>query len=98
MSVTEIAKDYGWGAPTLNKILSELGVQYKRGGTWHLYYKYQDKGYTGSKTHIIDEETSKRHMYWTQKGRLFIYHLLKEKKGIVPIMERESNQLRLVYP
>ena len=96
LSVTQIAKDYGMGAPTLNKILHELGVQYKQGGTWFLYHKYQDKGYTHSKTHVIDSEKSTTHTYWTQKGKRFIYEILKEKKGILPVTERENKQLRLV--
>jgi Rha family phage regulatory protein len=96
LSVTKIAKDFGMGAPTLNRILHELGVQYKQSGTWVLYHKYQNKGYAQTKTHNIDAEKSNVHLYWTQKGRLFIYDLLKEKKGIVPLIEKENEQLRLV--
>src|SRR5699024_9068936 len=96
LSVTQIAKDYGMGAPTLNKILHELGVQYKQGGTWFLYHKYQDKGYTHSKTHVIDSEKSTTHTYWTQKGKRFIYEIFKDKKGILPVTERENKQRRLV--
>src|SRR5690625_4097479 len=91
LSVTQVAKDFGMGAPTLNKILHELGVQYKKGSRWYLYHKYQDKGYTQSKTYAINAEETKDHMYWTQKGRLFIYELLKEKKGILPTVERDAS-------
>lgn len=90
LSVTQVAKDFGLGAPTLNKILHELGVQYKKGHRWYLYHQYQDKGYTQSKTHVISADETKDHMYWTQKGRLFIYETLKNKKGILPIVEREE--------
>src|SRR5690625_1194926 len=90
LSVTQIAKDFGMGAPTLNKILHELGVQYKKGHRWYLYHQYQDKGYTQSKTYAINAEETKDHMYWTQKGRLFIYEILKEKKGILPNIEKET--------
>lgn len=95
-AIGKIAKDYGMGAQTLNNILHELGVQYKQGGTWMLYYKYQDKGYAQTKTYTVDAERSNLHLYWTQKGRLFIYEILKDKKGILPLVERQSEQLRLV--
>lgn len=96
LAIGKIAKDYGIGAQTLNNILHELGVQYKQSGTWMLYYKYQDKGYAQTKTYTVDAERSNVHLYWTQKGRLFIYDILKEKKGIVPLIERDTEQLRLV--
>lgn len=88
LSVTKIAKDYGMSATTLNKLLSELGIQYKQGGTWLLYQKYADKGYTQSTTHIIDEDRSSLLTKWTQKGRLFIYELLKGKE-VYPLIEQE---------
>ncbi|WP_243549243.1 phage antirepressor KilAC domain-containing protein [Priestia megaterium] len=93
LSVSKIAKDYGMSARTFNKLLHELGVQFKQGDCWLLYQRYADKGYTQSKTHTIDSEKSKMHTYWTQKGRLFIYELLKRRKGILPIMERENQQV-----
>jgi Rha family phage regulatory protein len=90
LSISKIAKDYGMSARKLNKLLHELGVQYKQGDCWLLYAKYQEKGYTQSKTHAIDSEISKMHTYWTQKGRLFIYETLKNKLGILPLIERED--------
>lgn len=95
LSVTKIAKDYGMSGNALNSLLHELGVQYKQGDVWLLYQKYADKGYTQSKTHVIDSERSAFHTYWTQSGRLFIYELLKQKKGILPLIEREAG-LKLV--
>lgn len=91
LSISKIAKDFGLSAMKLNKILHELGIQFKQGDCWLLYQKYADKGYTQSKTHAIDSEMSKLHTYWTQKGRLFIYETLKNKKGILPIIERQAN-------
>ncbi len=87
VAISIIAKDYGMSGKALNTMLHELGVQYKQGECWLLYQKYADKGYTQSKTQVLDEERSKMHTYWTQKGRLFIYDLLKAK-GILPIIER----------
>ena len=91
--ITLIAKDYGKSARAFNKLLSELKIQYKCGNTWALYQEYADKGYTHSRTHIINgkggKPEPKMHTYWTQKGRLFIYDLLKSD-GIVPLIEREG--------
>ena len=93
LSATEIAKDYGKTANWLNKYLHEKGVQFKQGGIWLLYQKYAEKGYTSTKTHTFNGKDGKQHTrlhtHWNQKGRLFIYELLKQD-GILPIMEREE--------
>lgn len=90
MPITQIAKDYGLSGTALNKILHELGVQYKMAGTWLLYQDYASLGYTQSRTHVIDAEKSVMHTYWTQKGRLFLYDLLKNEKGLLPIIEKTA--------
>ena len=92
LSMTEIAKDYGKSAKGMNKLLNELGIQYKQGGVWFLYAKYQDKGYTQTKTQNYNRpdgtQGSRVHMYWSQKGRLFLYDLLKSE-GILPMVEQD---------
>ena len=87
MSVSKIAKDFGKSAVWLNRKLEEKKVQYSQGGVWLLYQKYADKGYTQSTTHAIDDEHSRLLTKWTQKGRLFIYELLKGD-GILPLIEQ----------
>lgn len=95
LSTSQIAKDYGKSAKWLNAMLHDLGVQYNQGGVWLLYQKYAELGYTRSKTHTYSgndgEQHSRLHTYWTQKGRLFIYDLLKEN-GILPLIEREEQK------
>ena len=91
VSVSEIAKDYGKSAKWLNEKLHELKVQFKQGKKiWLLYQKYAEKGYTSTKTQTFNGSDgkvhSKVHTYWTQKGRLFIYDLLKDQ-GILPEIE-----------
>lgn len=89
--ITAIAKDYGMSGSAMNSKLHELGIQYKQSGQWFLYAKYQDRGYTHSETHPIrhadGRESVKMNTKWTQKGRLFLYDVLK-KNGIVPTIER----------
>lgn len=93
VTITQIAKDYGMSGRKMNKILEDLHVQYKQSGQWLLYAEYHDKGYTHSKTIDITRKDGTPDVTmetkWTQKGRLFIYELLKGE-GILPIIEREQ--------
>lgn len=89
LSVTQIAKDYGKSAKWLNQKLHELGVQYNQSGTWLLYQNHAENGYTQSTTHAISDSKNKLFTKWTQKGRLFIYELLKDE-GILPMIERNN--------
>ena len=94
MSIGKIAKDFGKSAVWLNKWLHEKGIQYKQGDIWLLYQKYAEKGYTSTKTQSYNgsdgEIHSKVHTYWTQKGRLFLYDLLKEN-GYLPLIEKGAS-------
>ena len=99
--VTILAKDYGMSAFNFNELLKSLGIQYKRGGVWVLKKAYHDKGYTKTKTFIVNKKSKykKQNRYytpvtkistlWTQKGRLFLYNELKSY-GILPLMERNK--------
>lgn len=91
VTITQIAKDYGMSGNKLNEMLHELGVQYKQSSQWLLYAKYQDKGYTHSETVNITRSDGrpdiKMNTKWTQKGRLFLYNLLKAN-GILPTIEK----------
>jgi anti-repressor protein len=92
ISTSAIAKDYGKSAIWMNRYLHEKGVQFKQGDIWLLYQKYAQKGYTSTKTHSYSgsdgEPHTKVHTYWTQKGRLFIYELMKSD-GMKPLIEQE---------
>lgn len=91
VTITQIAKDYGMSGQELNKKLHELKVQYKQSKQWLLYSSLQDKGYTHSETIDITRTGGIPDISmitkWTQKGRLFLYDLLKENY-ILPIIER----------
>lgn len=91
VTVGQIAKDYGMSAQRLNKLLHDLKVQYKQSGQWLLYSSIHGEGYTHSSTKEIehkDGSTSVRmNTKWTQKGRLFIYDLLKER-SVLPTIEK----------
>lgn len=93
VTITQIAKDYGMSGRKLNKILKELKIQYKVGGQWVLYSKYQNDGYVHSRTIDITRTDGRADVTmqteWTQKGRLFLYEELK-KHGYVPVIEQAA--------
>jgi len=93
VTISVIAKDYGWSAKRMNTFLHGSGIQFKQGKIWLLYQNHAQKGYTDTKTHLHPgkdgEPHSSVHTYWTQKGRLFIYETMKAK-GLLPLIERGS--------
>lgn len=91
VTITQIAKDYGLSGRKMNQILKDLKIQYKVGGQWVLYSKYQNNGYVHSRTIDITRTDGRPDVTmqteWTQKGRLFLYEELK-KQGYVPVIEQ----------
>lgn len=87
LPISVIAKNYGMSGNKMNETLHELGVQYKQGGTWLLYAKYQNEGYTHTEMKLWEgSKKMKPNTKWTQKGHLFIYDFLK-KHDILPTIE-----------
>lgn len=86
-TATQIAKEFGWGAETINKKLKERGVHYKQNGQWILYAQYSNKGYTKSVTRTFTRSDgttgSQLQTVWTEKGREFIYHLLNQNQQAI---------------
>ena len=93
MTVTEIAKDYGWSGSHMNQMLKELKVIYRQGSHWVLYQKYANKGYGQYEPYPFKDsdgkQNAKNNLKWTQKGRKFIYDLLAEH-DIKPVLERHD--------
>ena len=85
-NTNQIAKELGMSAVGLNAELNSLGIQYKQSGTWLLYAKYQNKGYTKTKTHTFTDNHGKTQTsmstVWTEKGRLFIHDNLRVKIAV----------------
>ena len=79
--INVIAKELGLSAVTLNKILNSLNVIYRSGETWVLYSRFQNRGYTGTKTtsytDSLGNSRTSIHTYWTEKGRLFIHQVVE---------------------
>jgi prophage antirepressor-like protein len=82
MSITEIAKNYGWSGVSLNGILHGAGVQYKKGRHWFITAQYQNKDYVRFIPVYQYEKNGvqivRSEMKWTETGRKFIHELLVE--------------------
>ena len=93
INVSLIAKDYGMIAIAFNKLLNKHKIQFKQGSTWLLYNKYAKEHYTQtattSFTHSDGTQGSKVSTKWTQKGRIFLYHFLKDRE-VLPLIEQDD--------
>lgn len=91
--ITQIANDYGYSAVSFNRLLKKLRIQRRVNGQWILYRTYMGKGYTTTKNADYTDRhgnfKTKIYTVWTQKGRRFIYDVLK-KNEILPLIEREE--------
>ena len=88
---TQIALDYGMSAKAFNIMLFDKRIQHKVGDQWILYAPYISQGYMHSKPveihHNNGLRTIKYNSEWTQKGRLFLYDILKNY-GVLPLIEQ----------
>lgn len=94
VSVSQVAQDYGMSAVAFNRILNRAGIQYSVGGQWVLYAAYKDRGlvqsYTFNYRHTDGTDGCRMYTRWTQRGRLFLYDILK-KIGIIPMIEKTTD-------
>lgn len=82
VSTTTMAKRYGLTARQLNKMLHDLGIQFKIGSTWYLYDKYSGKGYVKMVSAPIEGSSTLKSytcMRWTPKGQEFVHNLISEQ-------------------
>ena len=90
VDITLIAKDYGMSAKAFNKLLNQLGIQYKSSGVWYLYQQFAPRGWTKVTTAYTTDTSGERYAFnytqWTQKGRYELYKILK-RNGYLPMIE-----------
>lgn len=93
MTISSIADDYGMSGQKMNSLLSDLGVIWKCDGRWLLKSKYKDNNYTTSRSTLVKDlngtNKTRQDTLWTQEGREFLYHLLKQN-GIIPKVEKSK--------
>jgi prophage antirepressor-like protein len=83
-TATQVAKELGMSAIALGRKLHDAGIMFKQSGQWMLYAKYQDKGYTSTRTKYYQHDDgttgSKTETVWTERGRAFVHWLFDSNK------------------
>lgn len=86
ITTTAIAKELGMGAARLNKILHEYGVIYKSNDIYFPYSKYGYLTAEGYARYDIyydnDNNKTRRHLKWTEKGHKWVIDFLRQKNII----------------
>jgi phage antirepressor YoqD-like protein len=81
-TASEIATEMGYkSAIKFNKILKDLGIQYKVNGTWVMTAAYSDKGYTSTKELELDTGQIIYDRKWTGLGRDFLLNIKRLNMG-----------------
>jgi len=87
-TTTTIAKELGMSARSLNRKLKDLHIQFVIDGHWVLSHKYQNLGYTATRTHPYYDEhgilKTAILTVWTEKGRQFIHQKLNPVLNLGP--------------
>jgi prophage antirepressor-like protein len=87
-TTTTIAKELGMSARSLNRKLKDLHIQFVIDGHWVLSHKYQNLGYTATRTHPYYDEhgilKTAILTVWTEKGRQFIHQKLNPVLNLKP--------------
>ena len=82
-----IGRDYGHDGEWLLQTLAEAGIMRQTKHGYLLEPAFIEQGYTHTMRSVVPDgdggQIKKLHVYWTQKGHLFIYEALKAK-GIEP--------------
>lgn len=81
-TATQMAKELGMTAVVFNRLLQLKKFQYFQSGQWLPTVKYQDCGYTATRTHYQHagngNMNTKIYTVFTEKGRLFLHEFLKD--------------------
>lgn len=99
--ISKIAEDYGWSVKRMNEYLYSKRIQRVKDDDWFLYKEYARRGYTRTRIRAYRSEDgrirTKPLMYWTQKGRLWLYEILKAD-GYLPMIEwKETDNARKIH-
>jgi prophage antirepressor-like protein len=76
LTATQVATDWGMNVRSFNALLRMMGVQYRRGGRWHLSQELQGLGYAEDRHYfsysLKGSPRQTTYLVWTPKGVRFL--------------------------
>ena len=82
-----IAADYGMTERDFIDMLRALGICSDTGYGLRLMPRYAQQGYTAVETVLYGNHHKDQRLLWTQRGRYFLYQLLKDHYNLLPRKE-----------
>lgn len=82
-----IAADYGMTEHAFNDILRALGICSDTGYGLRLMPRYDQQGYMAWETVLYGNHHKDQQLLWTQRGRYFLYRMLKDHYNLLPRKE-----------
>ena len=81
LTATQVAKTFNMSVFDFNSVLSDMGIQYRRGGHWNISDHLADRNLVRFRTHVSyslrGEKKVRTYMTWTMQG----LHYLNSKLG-----------------
>ena len=82
-----IAADYGMTERAFTDMLRSLGICSDTGYGLRLMPRYSQQGYMAWETVLYGNHHKDQRLLWTQRGRYFIYQMLKDHYKLLPRKE-----------
>ncbi len=82
-----IAADYGMSEHSFIEVLCSLGLCSDTGYGLRLMPRYAQQGYMAWETVLYGNHHKDQRLLWTQRGRYFIYNMLKDHYNLLPRKE-----------
>jgi phage antirepressor YoqD-like protein len=82
-----IAADYGMTERDFADMLRVLGICSDTGYGLRLMPRYAQQGYTAVETVLYGNHHKDQRLLWTQRGRYFLYQMLKDRYNLLPRKE-----------
>ena len=83
LTATQVAESWGMDVHSFNSLLRRMGIQFKRGGGWHLTPELEGRGLAETRHFLyyslMGEPRSRAYLVWTPAGVKYLENRLRMK-------------------